>query len=30
MGLIRSVWCVLRLLLLPHSQLVLENLALRQ
>jgi len=30
MGLIRSVWCVLRLLLLPRSQLVLENLALRQ
>jgi putative transposase len=30
MGLIRGVWCVLRLLLLPRSQLVLENLALRQ
>jgi putative transposase len=30
MGLIRGVWCVLPLLLLPRSQLVLENLALRQ
>jgi putative transposase len=30
MGLLRRVWCVLRLLLLPRSQLVLENLALRQ
>src|SRR5450759_5346717 len=30
MILLRGVWCVLRLLLLPHSQLVLENLALRQ
>jgi putative transposase len=30
MGLIRRGWCVLRLLLLPRSQLVLENLALRQ
>jgi hypothetical protein len=30
MGLIRGVWWVLRLLLLPRSQLVLENLALRQ
>ncbi len=30
MALFRGVWCVLRLLLLPHSQLVLENLALRQ
>jgi transposase InsO family protein len=30
MVLIRAVYCVLRLLLLPRSQLVLENLALRQ
>src|ERR1019366_8400746 len=30
MILLRGVWCVLRLLLLPRSQLVLENLALRQ
>src|SRR5450759_5540021 len=30
MRLFRGVWCVLRLLLLPRSQLVLENLALRQ
>jgi transposase InsO family protein len=30
MALLRGVWCVLRLLLLPRSQLVLENLALRQ
>jgi transposase InsO family protein len=30
MGLIRAAWCVLRLLLLPRSQLALENLALRQ
>jgi hypothetical protein len=30
MELIRGVWCVLRLMLLPRSQLVLENLALRQ
>src|ERR1700731_2818298 len=30
MGLIRGVWCVLPPLLLPRSQLVLENLALRQ
>jgi putative transposase len=30
MGLIRGVWCALPLLLLPRSQLVLENLALRQ
>jgi putative transposase len=30
MGLIRGVWCLLRLLLLFRSQLVLENLALRQ
>jgi hypothetical protein len=30
MGLIRGIGCVLRLLLLPRSQLVLENLALRQ
>jgi len=30
MALLRGVWCVLRLLLLPHSQLILENLALRQ
>jgi hypothetical protein len=30
MILLRGVWCVLRLLLLPSSQLVLENLALRQ
>jgi putative transposase len=30
MGLIRGVCCLLRLLLLPRSQLVLENLALRQ
>jgi hypothetical protein len=28
MRLLRGVWCVLRLLRLPHSQLVLENLAL--
>src|SRR5215471_15397464 len=27
---IRGLWCVLRLLVLPRSQLVLENLALRQ
>jgi transposase InsO family protein len=30
MGLIRGIWCVLRLLLLSRSQLVLDNLALRQ
>jgi hypothetical protein len=30
MALLRGVWCVLRLLLLSHSQLILENLALRQ
>ena len=30
MALLRGVWCVLRLLLLSHSRLVLENLALRQ
>jgi putative transposase len=30
MALLRGVWCVLRLLLLSHSQLLLENLALRQ
>ena len=30
MGLLRGVWCVLRLLLLSPSQLALENLALRQ
>ena len=30
MALLRGVWCVLRLLLLPHRQLILENLALRQ
>ena len=30
MRLLRGVWCVLRLLLLPSSQLALENLALRQ
>jgi putative transposase len=30
MRVFRGVWCVLRLLLLPHSQLVQENLALRQ
>ena len=30
MRLFRGVWCVLRLLLLPRSQLALENLALRQ
>jgi putative transposase len=30
MTLLRGVWCVLRLLLLPRGQLVLENLALRQ
>ena len=30
MGLLRAAWCVLRLLLLPRSQLALENLALRQ
>jgi putative transposase len=30
MALLRGVWCVLRLLLLPRGQLVLENLALRQ
>ena len=30
MALLRGVWCVLRLLLLSRSQLVMENLALRQ
>src|SRR5262250_2721819 len=30
MGLLRGAWCVLRWLLLPRGQLVLENLALRQ
>ena len=30
MTLLRGVWCVLRLLLPPRSQLMLENLALRQ
>jgi putative transposase len=30
MALLRGVWCVLRLLLLPRGRLVLENLALRQ
>ena len=30
MGLIRGAWCVLHLMMLPRSQLVLENLALRQ
>jgi putative transposase len=30
MALLLGLWCVLRLLLLPHSQFILENLALRQ
>src|ERR1700694_3457496 len=30
MALLLGVWCVVRLLLLPYSQLILENLALRQ